>query len=113
VLPLPVVPLPVVPVEVPVPVVEVPDPVVPPVVVPVPVVPDPLFVGALAPAPVDAWVLLGAVTTPPQPLAMASAAARAGNKTVNLIDDFIRSPSTSWAQSQGLPGEGAAGESSQ
>jgi hypothetical protein len=36
----------------------------------------------------------------------------AGNKTVNLIDDFIRSPSTSWAQSQGLPGKGGCGRES-
>jgi hypothetical protein len=67
----------------------------------------------VVPDPVDALLLLtGLVTTPPQPLAIASVAAMAGNKTVSLIDDFIRSPSISWAHSQGFPGEGAAGESS-
>jgi hypothetical protein len=125
VVPLPVVPLPVVPEPVvpepvvPEPVVPepvAPEPVVPPVVVPVLVVPDPLLpvfpllAVVLDPAPVDAWLLLtGVVTTPPQPLLMASAAAMAGNKTVNLIDDFNRSPSTSWGAIAGVSGRGGCG----
>jgi hypothetical protein len=116
VVPLPVVPGPVVPVEMLVPVVVVPEPVVPPAVVPEPVVPEvplpvfPLPVVVLVPDPEDAWLLLtGAVTTPPQPLARASTAAMAGNKTVILIDDFIRFPSNFLGAIAGASGRGGCG----
>jgi hypothetical protein len=116
VVPLPVVPGAVVPAEVLVPVVEVPEPVVPPVVVPELVVPEaplpvsPLLVVVLVPDPVVAWVLLtGAVTTPPQPLARASTAAMAGNKTAILIHDFIRSPSNVLGAIAGASGRGGCG----
>jgi hypothetical protein len=106
VVPLPVVPGPVVPVEMLVPPAVVPEPVVPEV--PLPVFPLPVVV--LVPGPEDSWLLLsGAVTTPPQPLARASTAAMAGNKTVILIDDFIRSPSNFLGAIAGASGRGGCG----